>query len=111
MQIREISLKELETVYTIINELYPDLTYKEFEDLIYDMRHMNYQMFGVFQRESLITFAGVVIQTTFAHKRHLKVLDFKTSSLYNNTKYDKIMKDYIADYAKVAMCEMVKYED
>ena len=111
MQIREISLKELETVYTIINELYPDLTYKEFEDLIYDMRHMNYQMFGVFQRESLITFAGVVVQTTFANKRHIRVLDFKTSSLYDKVKYDKIMKDYIADYAKVAMCEMVKYED
>jgi len=111
MQIREIDLKELEIIYDVIRELYIQLSYKEFEDLVYDMRYMQYQMFGVFEKTYLVSFAGVAVQTTIADKRHLRVFDFITSSLYDSVKYDKIMKDYLEDYAKVAMCEKVKYED
>jgi len=110
MQIREISLKELDIVYDIIKELYIDLSYKKFEDLIYDMRDMNYQMFGIFEREKLITYAGLAVQTTLMDERHLKVFDFITSNRFDNS-YNNIMKEYIADYAKVAMCKKVKYEN
>ena len=111
MQIREISLKELDNVYDIVKELYLELSYKEFEDLIYDMRDINYQMFGVFEREKLITYAGVVVLTTLKDGRHLKVFDFITSKRYDKVKYDAIMEEYLTDYAKVGMCEGIKYED
>ncbi|MEA1955327.1 MAG: GNAT family N-acetyltransferase [Campylobacterota bacterium] len=110
MQIREISLKELYTVYDVICELYVSLSYREFEDLIYDMRHMEYKMFGVFEKESLVTYAGLSIQTTLVEKRHLRVFDFVTSSEYDKLKYDEIMKEYLNDYAKIAMCTSIKYE-
>ncbi len=111
MQIREINLKELYTVYDIVKELHNNLLYKEFEDLIYDMRYMNYQMFGVFEKDELITYAGISILTTLKDERHLRVFDFITSSKYDKNKYDAIMKDYLVDYAKVGMCKKVKYED
>jgi len=111
MQIREINLKELYTVHNVIKELYTDLSYKEFEDLVYDMKYMQYQMFGVFEKGELVTYAGIAVQTTFVDKRHLKVFDFITSIKYDSCKYDKIMKEYLDDYAKVAMCEKVKYEN
>ena len=111
MQIREITLKELDIVYEVVQELHPLLLYKEFEDLIYDMRHINYQMFGVFEKDELITYTGVAILTTLKDARHLKVFDFITSSKYDKIKYDTIMKEYLIDYAKVGMCKGVKYED
>ena len=105
MQIRELDLKELYTVFDVLSELYPDISYKEFEDLVYDMRHMDYKMIGVMEGDELITYAGVAIQTTLKDKRHLKVFDFITSKKYDCKKYDEIMKDYLNDYAKMGMCE------
>lgn len=110
MQIREISLKELDLVYMILVELYKDMSYNEFEDLIYEMQEMKYKMLGILDNDELISYAGVVIQTTFVEKRHLKVFDFITSKKHDVIKYDKLMKDFLNDYAKMAMCESVKYE-
>jgi hypothetical protein len=110
MQIREISLKELDLVYDVLKELYKDISYGEFEDLIYEMRDMNYKMLGIIDKDELISYAGVTIQTTFLDKRHLKVFDFITSQKYDTLKYDKILKDFLDDYARMAMCKSIKYE-
>jgi len=106
MQIREMDLKELESAYAVVSQL-RELSYKEFEDLIYDMRYMEYKMIGVFEKEQLITYAGVCIQTTLKDKRHLRVFDFITDKNEDVLKYDKIMIEYLNDYAKVGMCEKV----
>ncbi|MEA3331781.1 MAG: GNAT family N-acetyltransferase [Campylobacterota bacterium] len=111
MQIRELDLKELDRTYSVAKQLNLGLTYQIFEDLIYDMRHMEYKMFGIMDGEKLITYAGVAIQTTLKNRRHLKVFDFVTDKNYDSQKYDKIMKDYLNDYAKVGMCERVIYEE
>ncbi len=109
MQIREISLKELYDVYDVVSQLYCDMSYKTFEDLIYDMKHMDYKMLGVFEKDILVSYAGVAIQTTLKDGRFLKVFDFKTKNEFDKTKYDAILKEYIDDYAKMAMCTKVKY--
>ena len=109
MQIRELDLKELYTVYDVLKQLHKELSYKEFEDLVYDMRHMDYKMIGVMQKDELITYAGVAIQTSFLNKRHLKVFDLVTDEKYDALKYDTIMKEYLEDYAKMAMCRSVLY--
>jgi len=107
MQIREIDLKELYTVYELVSQLYCELSYKEFEDLIYDMRYMDYKMIGIFDNEMLISYAGVVIQTTLKNNRHLKVFDMITSKKYDTKKYDKMMQEYLEDYSRMAMCKSV----
>jgi len=111
MQIREISLKELDVVYEVVSELYPNMSYSTFEDLIYDMRYMEYKMIGIFEKENIISFAGVCIQTTLKDGRFLKVFDFKTKNCFNIKKYDSILKEYLDDYAKIAMCERVVFEE
>ena len=107
MQIREIDLKELYTVYDVLKQLRKELSYKEFEDLIYDMRHMDYKMIGIMDEDKLITYSGVNIQTNFYHKRHLYVFDLVTDEKYRGQKYGKMMLDYLVDYAKVGMCENI----
>lgn len=107
MQIRELDLKELLTVYEVVSQLRVSLSYKEFEDLIYDMRGMEYKMIGIMDGETLITYAGVSVQTNLYHKRHLYVFDFVTDEKYRDKKYGNMMLDYLIDYAKMGMCENI----
>ncbi len=107
MQIREMTLKELEPIYELLKQLREQLSYKEFEDLIYDMRHMEYKMIGLLERGELITYAGVAVQTNLYHKRHLYVFDLVTDKKHRAKGYGKEMLEYLVDYAKTAMCENI----
>ena len=107
MQIRELDLKELYTVYDVLSQLRVNLSYKEFEDLIYDMRHMEYKMIGIMDADELITYAGVAVQTNLYHKRHLYVFDLVTDAKHQGKGYGKMMLDYLVDYAKMGMCENI----
>jgi len=107
MQIRELDLKELYTIYDVLSQLRTNLSYKEFEDLVYDMRHMDYKMIGIMEGDNLITYAGVAIQTNLYHKRHLYVFDLVTDEKYTALGYGKMMLEYLVDYAKMGMCENI----
>ncbi|DAB28333.1 MAG: GNAT family N-acetyltransferase [Sulfurimonas sp. RIFOXYD12_FULL_33_39] len=107
MQIRELSLRELVMAYEIVSQLRTSLSYKEFEDLIYEMRSMEYKMLGIMEREKLVTYAGVAVQTNLYHKRHLFVFDLVTDEKYRSKDYGKMMLEYLNDYAKMAMCENI----
>lgn len=107
MQIRELDLKELVTVFEVLSQLRRELDYDEFEDLIYEMRSMEYKMLGVMDGETLITYAGVAIQTNLYHKRHLFVFDLVTDEKYRGRGYGKVMLEYLEDFARIAMCENI----
>ncbi|MDY0117697.1 MAG: GNAT family N-acetyltransferase [Sulfurimonadaceae bacterium] len=107
MQIRALDLKELYEIYEIVKELYP-LRYEEFEDLVYEMRE-TYKMFGVFERETLVAFAGCVVQITLKQGRHLYVNDFGIKKGFDKRKYTKLLKEFLEDCAKTFMCENVLY--
>ncbi len=107
MQIRELDLKELELAYEVLSQLRTQLSYKEFEDLIYDMRHMEYKMIGILDDHKLISYAGIAVQTNLYHKRHLYVFDLVTDESHRGEGYGKMMLEYLEDYAKMAMCENI----
>jgi len=105
MQIREITLKELYIAYELVKQLRPQLSYDEFEDLVYEMRHVEYKMIGLFEKEQLISYAGVTIQTNLYHKRHLYIFDLVTDKVFRSQGYGKSMMEYLKDYAKMAACQ------
>jgi len=107
MQIREMNLKELFEIYEVLKELRTTLSYEEFEDLVYDMRHMDYKMFGILEKGVLTTFAGVAVQTNLYNKRHLYVFDLVTASKFRSNNYGKMMIDFLEDYAKTCMCKSI----
>lgn len=107
MQIRELDLKELYTVYDVLSQLRTELSYKEFEDLIYDMRHMEYKMIGIMEEDCLVSYAGVAVLTNLYHKRHLYIFDLVTDEKYRGRGYGVMMLEYLKDYAKMAMCENI----
>jgi len=107
MQIRELDLKELLTAYEVVSQLRTELSYKEFEDLIYDMRDMDYKMIGIMDGEELITYAGVAVATSLEHKRHLHVYDLVTDEKYKGKGYTQMMLEYLHDFAKMGMCKNI----
>jgi hypothetical protein len=104
MQIREISLKELYKAYELVKKI-RDISYEEFEDLVYEMKE-NYIMIGVFDKEKLLSYAGLSIVTTLKDKRHIRVYDLA----FLDEKSLKELKDYLEDYAKISMAKKVIYE-
>lgn len=100
-----MTLKELYSVYDVLKQLRTELTYEEFEDLIYDMRHMEYKMFGILERGELVCYAGAAVQTNLYHKRHLYIFDLVTDEKHRSQGYGKMMLAYLRDYAKTAACE------
>ncbi|MFT7860356.1 MAG: GNAT family N-acetyltransferase [Sulfurimonas sp.] len=105
MQIRELNLKELYTAWELVKQLRTSLDYDEFEDLIYEMRDINYTMIGIFERDQLITYAGVAVSTNLYHKRHLFVYELVTDEVFRSKGYGVMMLEYLKDYAKMAACE------
>lgn len=107
MQIRKLELEELQTAWELVKQLRKNLDYESFEDLVYEMRSRNYTMFGIFEKEQLITYAGVVIQTNLYHKRHLFIDEFVTHQDFRSCGYGKMMLEYLEDFAKMAACENI----
>lgn len=107
MQIRELNLKELQTAWSLLTQLKPALTYDAFEDLIYEMRDINYTMLGIFEQERLVTYAGVAISTNLSYKRHLFIYEFVTDKKYRKEGYAKMMLEYLVDYAKMGACKNI----
>ncbi len=104
MQIREISLKELYEAYELVKKIY-DIPYETFEDRIYEMRD-TYKMIGVFEKEQLLAFAGVEIKTTLKEGRHIRIYEITAV----DDKSLKELKDYLEDYAKIAMAKRIVNE-
>jgi len=93
--------------YEVVAQLRTELSYEAFEDLIYEMQPMHYKMFGIMEREKLVTYAGVAIQTNLYDKRHLYVFDLVTDEAYRGKGYGKMMLEYLRDYARVGMCQNI----
>ena len=108
MQIRELTLQELDIIYEMI-ELKYELSYDEFEDLIYDMK--DYKMFGIFECDILLCYAGLTIETTLFLKRHLKIHELITVEIKNAQKYSDEMKLYLQDFAKISACQSIIIQD
>ena len=104
-----MDLKELYEIYEVLKQLRTKLSYEEFEDLVYDMRHMEYKMFGVLESGTLITYAGVAVVTSFQYKRHLYIFDLVTDEKFRLQGYAKQMLEFLGDYAKTAMCENILF--
>jgi len=107
MQVRELKLTELDVAYEVLKELRVELSYDEFEDIVYQMQDQNYKIFGVYERDELITYAGVSVQSNLYHKRHLFMYELVTKATHRSRGYAKEMLFYLHDYAKMFKCENI----
>jgi len=106
MVVREISLKELDDAFKMVQHLYKELSYDEFEDLIYEMKE-SYVMIGAFEKEKIMGYMGVSVLTTLKNKRHIRVYDFYATSSYA----ERELLLYLKSYKQSAMAKEVIFEE
>lgn len=109
MQIREITLTELHLAHEILQYEKDDISYKEFEDLIYEMKKENYKILTIIEKNIPISYTGVKIETSLFYKKHLHVYEFITIKTQNSMQYNKEMLSYLVDYAKMNMCKNIVF--
>ena len=109
MQIREIQLTELHLAYEILQYKKNDIDYKEFEDLIYEMRKENYKILTIIEKDIPISYTGVKIETSLLYKKHLHVYELLTIQTKDTMQYNKEMLSYLVDYAKMNMCKNIVF--
>lgn len=102
MQIRELSLKELDLAYEMVQCEYADLSYDDFEDLIYEMQREEYKMVAALERGKIVGYMGLKIKTDLRHKRHLRVCEF----ICDESVKDEL-EEYLSDYARIALCKEI----
>ncbi len=107
MQIREITLQELDVAFELVKALRPHLDYDAFEDRVYAMRHQEYIMVGIFERGELVCFAGYSVLVNLAHGRHLFLFDLITHPLMHSQGFGKEMLLYLRDQGKIKQCERI----
>lgn len=111
MQIRELTLKELDTAWELVKLLRTSLDYDTFEDLIYEMQDAKYTMIGIFENSELVAYAGVKITTNLYDKRHLCVQEFIVKPSAIEEKYKNFLDEYLKDYANIGACEKVVFSE
>ena len=107
MQIREIKLSELEDAFNIIQELELGLEYEEYEDIVYDMRHQDYKLYGVYEKNTLVCYCGFSILTNLYYKRHIYVYELITSKKNRGLGYASEMIIFLNDFAKINNCNTI----
>ena len=109
MQIRELALTELLDAYEVVKTLYTDLSYKNFEDLVYEMQKENYKMIGLFDKGALLAFIGLKIQTDLKYKKHLHLYEFIAKRTASKS-LDEIYS-YLEHYRTTNLCESIQNKD
>lgn len=109
MQIREIQLSELLTAYEILKYEKKDISYKEFEDLVYEMIKENYKIITIIEKDKAVTYAGIKIETNLSYKKHLHVYELITNINENSFYYNDEMISFLIDYAKMNLCKNIVF--
>ncbi|MGM0845313.1 MAG: GNAT family N-acetyltransferase [Bacillota bacterium] len=106
MEIREaVSEQEWKQVYQLLIELRTDLGAEEFSELLKSMRVEGYRVFGLYDREELVSLAGVIIRTNFYAARHVFIYDLVTKSSARSKGYGRQLLQFIEEWGQEQGCE------
>ena len=106
MQLREITLHELESAFALVTTHYDTLDYDTFEERIYAMRE-RYKMFGIFDAKTLLSLAGASLHVNLALGKHLLIEEVVTT----DAEHTKQLLSYLEDYAKITGCRYMTTQE
>jgi len=108
MQILQLRTEDLKQAYEVLKELRTSLEYETFTDLVEEMQEQySYTMFGLWDRGTIQTYAGVSIQTNLYWNKHLFIYELVTKKNVRSSGYGHQMMQFLDDYAKMHKCEHI----
>jgi len=106
MQIKQLkSERELKKAFEVLKELRNKLTFNEFLEL--SKKTEKYKMFGLYDNNKLVAFAGIGILTNLYHKKHLYVYDLVTKSECRSMGFGKQLMGFLENLGKKEKCEKI----
>lgn len=106
MEIREaLSDEEWNQVYHLLIELRTNLEEGTFKKLSDEMRNEGYRVFGLYDKEELVSLAGVIIRTNFYAGRHVFIYDLVTKSSARSKGYGRKLLQFIEQWGEEQGCE------
>jgi len=108
MQILKLRKEDLKNAFEVLKELRTSLEFENFTDLLEVMQNeQDYTMFGLWDKGSIQTYAGVVVQTNLYWQKHLYIHELVTRENMRGNNYGQEMINFLEDYAKMNKCENV----
>lgn len=99
--------EEMRPSYTLLNQLYSDLTSERYEELLKETIPHNYKQITVHFNEEMVGVCGFWIATKIWCGKYLELDNVVVHESYRSQGIGKIMTDYLYDKAKKAGCNML----
>lgn len=100
------TVEEILPTLPLINQMYPDITPKEYEIATTEMVNNNhYKMVAVYDESKLIAVAGYWILRMFYCGKYLQISNLVVDENYRSSGIGAQILDYLANYAKDQDCD------
>lgn len=101
MEMKELStVEELKEAYPVMKELRTHLSEAEFIELVQQMQHEDYQLFGCYDDGELTSLAGVAIKTNLYLNKHVFVYDLVTADRHRSKGYGEKLLTYLENWGQ-----------
>ncbi len=106
MQCRELIASELDTAFTLLHTIRPDLELEQFAHFLNTHSPITYRPLGGYVRGEFTIYAGVSIHENLELGRYLLIDDFAAKPMSSDREIVEMLA-YIEDYAKIYQCQTV----
>ncbi|MCP8970595.1 GNAT family N-acetyltransferase [Ectobacillus ponti] len=98
---------EVQSSYPVMAELCGHLSEKEYVQRVADMQGDGYRLFGLYEREELVSLAGVAIRMDLFNGRHLWVYELVTAGKHRSKGYGHVLVQQLEEFASENGCSKV----
>ncbi|MBK3496525.1 GNAT family N-acetyltransferase [Viridibacillus sp. YIM B01967] len=93
-----------------MKELRTDLTLDSFLCLFDVMEQEGYELYALYDEDTIQALAGITIKTNFYNKKHLYIYDLVTTSKARSSGYGKDIMLFLQEYATKNNCQYIALE-
>lgn len=105
--VRYTTHSEMMHSFSILTEMYPELSREEYSNRLQDMIQMGYQQMGVILDEKLVALSGIWLGTKLWCGKYLEIDNFIVSEIYRKQGVAKFLVQQIESFAEENKCEII----
>ncbi len=105
--IRRVDNPEPHTIFKLISQLNPELSFAVFETRLRDMLTQNYFLLAAFEDEEMIALTGCWIGTKLYCGKYLEIDNFVVDEAHRSKSIGAKIMDRVFEEAKALKCEAI----
>lgn len=110
-KIKQLTTKEAwQSVFPLLKQLRTHLDEQQFLTLTEEMAKEGYMLFAMYEEETAVAVAGIIMRTNYYYGKHIFVYDLVTSQHHRSKGYGEKLMHFIHEYAADNNCQHVALE-